>query len=70
MPVFLLPQVTEEFWSLGDRELAMGIHISPLCNRKTDTNIPSYQLGFFKFVCNPFFALVADLVSFILRTPP
>ena len=50
--------ITQEFFDLGDHEQALGLHPSPLCNRATDTNIPASQLGFFKFICIPFYALV------------
>ena len=41
----------------------MGVPISPLCDREADRNIAKSQLGFFKFICNPFFQVVADLVD-------
>ena len=55
--------MTEEFYTLGDRERSLGLHPSPLCNRATDTNIPASQMGFFKFLCVPFYATVADLLD-------
>ena len=49
---------------MGDRERAKGLStISPFCDRTTDTNIPKMQIGFFNFVCTPFYAVVADLVD-------
>ena len=57
-------KVTEEFWLLGDRERSSGMgSISPLCDRRTDTNLPKMQIGFFSFVCNPFYSVVADLID-------
>ena len=56
-------RITEEFWSLGDKERVLGVHLSPLCDRDVDKNIAKSQIGFFQFVCNPFFELVADLVD-------
>ena len=56
-------RISKEFWELGDREVAMGVPISPLCDRDADKNIAKSQLGFFKFICNPFFQVVADLVD-------
>jgi len=56
-------RVTEEFWRLGDKEKKSGVGISPLCDREKDVNIPKQQIGFFQFVCNPFFRAVAQLVD-------
>jgi ankyrin repeat protein len=56
-------RVTNEFWALGDRERAMGIPVSPLCDRDKDRNIPKSQIGFFRFICMPLFSVVADLVD-------
>jgi high affinity cAMP-specific 3',5'-cyclic phosphodiesterase 7 len=53
-------RVTEEFWRLGDKEKKSGVGISPLCDREKDVNIPKQQIGFFQFVCNPFFRAVAQ----------
>ena len=51
------------FWALGDKERALGVPISPLCDREKDMNVPKSQVGFFKFICLPFYAVVADLVE-------
>ena len=56
-------RVTNEFWALGDRERSLGITVSPLCDRTTDTDVPKSQIGFFKFVCVPFYSVVADLID-------
>ena len=57
-------RVTDEFWRLGDLERSKGLStLSPLCDRKKDTNIPKSQIGFFNFVCKPFYAVVADLID-------
>ena len=37
--------------------------MSPLCDRNTDVDIAKSQVGFFKFICLPFYAAVADLVD-------
>lgn len=47
-------RITNEFWELGDKERQLGMPVSPLCDRKTDTNIPKSQIGFFQFVCVPY----------------
>lgn len=56
-------RVTEEFWALGDHERSSGVSLSPLCDRKTDIDVPKSQVGFFKFVCIPFYSVVADLID-------
>ena len=56
-------RVTKEFWALGDRERRLGVALSPLCDRQADTDVPKSQIGFFKFVCIPFYSVVADLVD-------
>ena len=47
--------VTEEFFLLGDRERDSSVLVSPLCDRSKDTNLPKNQLGFFEFLCFPFY---------------
>ncbi|KAH8082948.1 calmodulin-dependent cyclic-nucleotide phosphodiesterase [Aureococcus anophagefferens] len=55
--------VTEEFYKIGDREKALGVPVSFLCDRDKDTNMAKSQIGYFKFVCNPFYKAVAELVD-------
>jgi len=56
-------RISREFWRLGDREKELGVPISPLCDREADHNIAKSQVGFFQFICIPFFSTVADLVD-------
>ena len=56
-------RITTEFWALGDKEKKLGATISPLCDRVADKDIAKSQVGFFQFVCLPFFEQVADLVD-------
>jgi len=56
-------RISREFWRLGDREKELGVPISPLCDRQADQNIAKSQVGFFQFICIPFFSMVADLVD-------
>jgi len=55
--------ISKEMWTLGDKEKAMGVAISPLCDREADKFIPVSQVGFFKYICAPFFSTVFDLVG-------
>ena len=41
----------------------MGVAISPLCNRERDVDLAKSQIGFFQFICVPFFHAVADLTD-------
>jgi len=56
-------RITNEFWALGDRERQLGIAVSPLCDRVKDSNVPMSQIGFFEYICVPFYSIVADLVD-------
>jgi len=56
-------RITEEFWALGDREKSLGMTVGPLCDRLADTDIPKSQVGFFQFICRPFYSAVAELVE-------
>ncbi|KAH8054773.1 3',5'-cyclic-nucleotide phosphodiesterase [Aureococcus anophagefferens] len=48
-------RATEEFWRLGDKEKSLGVAVSPLCDRAKDVDVARSQIGFFKFVCLPFY---------------
>ncbi|KAL1516026.1 hypothetical protein AB1Y20_002639 [Prymnesium parvum] len=56
-------RITEEFYQIGDRERQLGLPISPLCDRLKDTNVAKSQIGFFRFLCIPFYSAIADLVD-------
>ena len=56
-------RITNEFWTLGERERRLGVAVSPLCDREKDVDVAKSQVGFFSFICLPFFAVVADLVD-------
>ena len=56
-------RITKEFWALGDLERKLDIALSPLCDRDKDSNVPESQMGFFKFICVPFYSIVADLID-------
>ena len=56
-------RITNEFWNLGERERSLNVAISPLCDRQTDVDVAKSQVGFFSFICMPFYTVVADLVD-------
>jgi len=61
--------ISEEMWKMGDKEKSLGVPISPLCDRNADHFIPISQVGFFKYICKPFFSTVFDLVGPSLVDP-
>ena len=58
-------RVVLEFYALGDREKALGVDVSPLCDRDSpeSQSLGKSQVGFLSFVCLPFYRAVADLVD-------
>ncbi|CAM9822142.1 unnamed protein product, partial [Sphacelaria rigidula] len=44
--------VTEEFFRQGDKELAQGFPVSPLCDRR-ERNLPKSQCDFINFIVRP-----------------
>ena len=48
---------------MGDKEKALGMSVSPLCDRERTRTLLGSQIGFFKFVCLPFYKPVFDLVN-------
>mmetsp|Transcript_101883 Transcript_101883/g.287470 ORF Transcript_101883/g.287470 Transcript_101883/m.287470 type:complete len:528 (-) Transcript_101883:95-1678(-) len=55
--------VLQEFWAQGDEEQRRGLSISPLCDRASGmTSVPAGQLGFIKFVVDPYFSIFASFI--------
>ena len=44
--------------------------VSPLCDRERDSSIAKSQVGFFKFICVPFYELLLDLAGPALEPVP
>ncbi|XP_062813152.1 dual specificity calcium/calmodulin-dependent 3',5'-cyclic nucleotide phosphodiesterase 1A isoform X2 [Anolis carolinensis] len=57
--------VMEEFFNQGDKEAALGLPISSLCDRKT-INIAESQIGFLDIIIKPFFVLLLELIEEIV----
>jgi len=57
----------EEFFAQGDEEVALGLPISLLCDRKT-TRVAESQVGFIQFVVEPAFEVLGDVVPFVQKT--
>jgi len=56
-------RVLQEFWYQGDEEKKLNLPISPLCDRESGMGIvPKGQCGFIKFVIQPFFQAVVELM--------
>ncbi|NP_001096444.1 calcium/calmodulin-dependent 3',5'-cyclic nucleotide phosphodiesterase 1A [Xenopus tropicalis] len=49
----------EEFFRQGDKEAALGLPFSPLCDRKS-TMVAQSQIGFIDFIVEPTFTLLTD----------
>ncbi|TPX33902.1 hypothetical protein SmJEL517_g03294 [Synchytrium microbalum] len=47
-------KVLQEFFAQGDQEKAMGLPVSPYCDRDI-VNIPACQIGFIEFICIPLY---------------
>lgn len=56
-------RVLEEFWAQGDEERALGVDISPLCDRESGRKtVPKGQIGFINFVIQPFYSPLAEVI--------
>ncbi|KAJ8403387.1 hypothetical protein AAFF_G00351590 [Aldrovandia affinis] len=55
----------EEFFRQGDKEAALGLPFSPLCDRKA-TMIAQSQIGFIDFIVEPTFSVMIDSVEKII----
>ncbi|XP_007422836.1 calcium/calmodulin-dependent 3',5'-cyclic nucleotide phosphodiesterase 1A isoform X2 [Python bivittatus] len=55
----------EEFFRQGDKEAALGLPFSPLCDRKS-TMVAQSQIGFIDFIVKPTFALLTDSMEKIV----
>ncbi|UJR27977.1 hypothetical protein I4U23_009235 [Adineta vaga] len=64
-------RIMEEFWRQGDKERALGLEISPMCDRRV-ASVEKHQVGFIEFIVHPLWETWADLVypdaSSILET--
>jgi hypothetical protein len=62
-PMFKLwtDRCLEEFFLQGDKELEMGVPISPNCDRNT-TKRPDSQVGFIKFVVRPAYEVLGEII--------
>ncbi|XP_067325343.1 dual specificity calcium/calmodulin-dependent 3',5'-cyclic nucleotide phosphodiesterase 1C-like [Anolis sagrei] len=55
----------EEFFHQGDKEAALGLPISSLCDRKT-TKISESQIGFIEIIIRPLFVLLFEVLEKIV----
>ncbi|XP_010214002.1 PREDICTED: calcium/calmodulin-dependent 3',5'-cyclic nucleotide phosphodiesterase 1A [Tinamus guttatus] len=55
----------EEFFRQGDKEAALGLPFSPLCDRKS-TLVAQSQIGFIDFIVEPTFSLLTDSMEKIV----
>ena len=60
---FWLDSVQQEFFEQGDLEKKMGLEISPMCNRDTDSSIVAQnQIGFIDYIVFPLWEAWSELV--------
>eukprot|EP00966_Prymnesium_polylepis_P119604 2764084-Prymnesium_polylepis.1 len=50
-------------WAMGDKERAMGVPISPMCDKEKDTNMAQSQIGFINYICLPLYSALSDLLD-------
>jgi hypothetical protein len=56
-------RVLDEFWTQGDEEKRLNMEVSPLCDRESGiASVPKGQLGFIKFVIQPFYNCISELI--------
>ena len=62
-PMFIhwADKVLAEFYAQGDKEAAMNLPISPLCDRTTTSKKQS-QIGFIKYVVQPAFECLGEII--------
>ena len=56
-------RITNEFYIQGDMEKAQGISISMLCDRDKDKELAKNQVGFLKYMVEPFWNVAYGLLS-------
>merc|ERR1719334_1070068 len=54
-------RLMQEFWKQGDKELELGLDLSPMCDRRTAA-VEKSQVGFIDYVVHPLWETWADLV--------
>jgi len=54
-------RIIEEFFQQGDKEKALGIEVSPMCDR-TSANVAMSQVSFIDYIVHPLWETWADLV--------
>ena len=54
--------LVEEFFAQGDKEKALGLPCSPLCDRN-NTPIAQSQIGFINFIVEPSLSVMGDMID-------
>ncbi|XP_043271075.1 calcium/calmodulin-dependent 3',5'-cyclic nucleotide phosphodiesterase 1A-like isoform X8 [Venturia canescens] len=58
-------QLLEEFFRQGDKEQALGLPFSPLCDRN-NTLVAESQIGFIEFIVEPSMQVCSDMLETVL----
>jgi calcium/calmodulin-dependent 3',5'-cyclic nucleotide phosphodiesterase len=51
-----------EFHAQGDKERALGLPISPMCDRTSEVSVATGQIGFINFIVRPYFMTVTNII--------
>ncbi|KAL7539749.1 hypothetical protein ACHAXR_009571 [Thalassiosira sp. AJA248-18] len=59
--------ILAESYAQGDKEASLSLPVSPLCDRET-TNKKQSQIGFIKFVVQPSYQLLGEIIPLFAKT--
>ncbi|CAF1335156.1 unnamed protein product [Adineta ricciae] len=57
----------EEFFTQGEKEKALGLPCSPLCDRE-NTLVAESQIGFIQYIVEPSFVVMGDMLDKVLKS--
>merc|ERR1719296_183395 len=60
-------RILEESYAQGEQEMSLSLPVSPLCDRVA-TNKKQSQIGFIKYVVQPSYRLLGDIIPLFART--
>ncbi|KAL7546742.1 hypothetical protein ACHAWF_010071 [Thalassiosira exigua] len=60
-------RILEESYAQGEQEMSLSLPVSPLCDRVV-TNKKQSQIGFIKYVVQPSYRLLGDIIPLFART--
>jgi len=54
--------LTVEFFKQGDMERALGVEVTPMCDRTKASHISTSQVGFYGFIASPLLTALGNFV--------